>query len=350
MKNKNVVVFVLAAVIIFGMVTTAFAQNKRVGTAAATELLIPVGGRDIALGGSAIASSKGVEAMYWNPAGLSRMTNSAQAMFSSMTYIADIGVNYFAAGGEFGDIGTFGLSIKTLDIGDILVTTNDDPDGLGGRIISPSLVTVGLTYARSITDAISAGATVKIISEQIDRVSASTVAFDFGVQYNNLAGMEGLGLGVALKHIGTQMKFDGSGLLRDAIATGGSRPVQKYKSEAASFELPSLFEIGLSYTRPVGENLNLDLNSSFTNNNLYRDEYKIGAELGYTIEGFKLFGRAGVTMVPKISDVEQDDIFGPTFGGGILTRTGGVDIIIDYAYRSVDFFDANQIFSVKFGF
>ena len=350
MTMKNVLTLCLICLLLVGIVTTVSAQNKRVGTAAAPELLIPVGARDLAMGGSTVAVAQGVEAIHWNPAGLGRSGHSAEAMFSTMSYIADIGVQYGAVTGSFGEFGSIGFSIKSLSFGDILITSADDPDGLGGRVFSPTYVTIGLSYARALTDAISAGGSVKLITEQIHRVSASGVAFDFGVQYHKLAGITGLSVGVAIKNIGTAMKFDGSGLMRDAQAVDIRRPVQMFKSEAASFELPSVIEIGLTYQRTIAENLSGIVSGSFTNNNLFLDEYRIGGELGYKLESIELFGRAGLSIIPKDQNAEQENVFGASFGGGVMTTTAGIDITIDYAYRAANFFDGNQVFSVKFGF
>ncbi len=349
MKNRILLCAIILCVAVLGSTYNTEAQNKRVGTAAATELLIPVGARDFAMGGATISNAFGVEAIHWNPAGLSRMKYSAEGMFSTMTYLADIGVNYGAVGIEFGGFGTVGLSVKSLNFGDIPLTTNDDPEGLSGRLFSPTYFTLGLSYSKTLTDAVSAGFTAKFISEQIDRVSASGVAFDFGVQYHNLAGISGLQVGIAIRNIGPQMKFDGSGLLRSAISGDGRRPEQKYKSEAASFELPSLVELGVAYSRMMGENMSYSVNGSFTNNNLYLDEYKLGGEFGYFLNSFKLFGRAGMEMIPDIDDT-ADLIFGPAFGFGIVYASPGMDITIDYAYRQVDLFDGNNVISLKLGF
>lgn len=350
MNTKRFLMFLLVSALVVGIVGLAPAQNKRVGTAAAPELLIPVGARDFAMAGSNLATAYGLEAVHWNPAGLGRLTYSAEALFSSMSYIADIGVTYGGVAAKVGEVGVVALTVKSLDFGDINITTNDDPDGLGGRMFSPTYVTVGLSFARGLTDAISAGGSVKLISEQIDRVSASGVAFDFGVQYDGLGSVQGLSMGVAVKNIGSQMKFDGSGLLRNATATEGLRPTQKYKSEAASFELPSTIEIGLSYKRNLAENLDGVVNGAFVNNNLYLDEYRLGAEVMYKLAWVDLFGRLGLATVPKNQNDELEDIFGPTFGLGLKTNAGGIDIMLDYAYRSVDLFDANQVFALKFGF
>jgi len=351
MKIKPAYLLMILCVAAAVVVSSSVAQNKRVGTAAASELLIPVGARDMALGGSGIASSHGVNAIYWNPAGIARMgKTSAEAMFSSMSYIADIGVSYAAVAATFSDFGTIGLSIKSLNFGEIPLTTEDDPENSSGRFYSPTFVTAGLTYARGLTDAIAVGGTLKIISEKIERVSSSGFAFDFGVQYNGLVGIPGLLLGVTDKNIGPQMKFDGPGLFRVAVTTEGLRPEQGYKSETASFELPSVVELGLSYDASVGENMNLMLNGVFTNNNLYLDEYKLGGELAFGMESVKLFARVGGAIVPEAEKALNENIFGLTFGVGLDYAATGIDISIDYAYRAVELFNANNVFTVKFGF
>jgi hypothetical protein len=348
MKQRVLILTVVACLLALS-IETLFAQNKRVGTAAATELLIPIGGRDFAMGGSTIANSKGIEAIHWNPAGLGHLDGSAEVMFSSMTYIADIGVSYGGVGAKMGDFGNLALTVKALDFGEIPLTTNDDPDGRGGRFYSPTFVTVGLSYARSLTDAISVGTTLKVISEQIDRVSASGVALDFGVQYNGLGGIKGLQLGVAVKNIGPQLRYDGPGLYQKGTASGGRRPEQNYKIDGAAFELPSLVEIGLAYGGSFQDNMQWMVNGSFTNNNLYLDEYRVGGQVGVKVEGIQLFGRAGIAMVPQV-EKSQDNIFGSTFGAGLSWMGAGIGITVDYAYRTTEFFDGNQVISVKLGF
>ena len=92
--------------------SSVIAQNQRVGTTAAPWLLIPTGARDLAMGGSSIATTSGVEAVHWNPAGVGKINGSAEAMFSSMTYIADMSLVYGAVAGDFGDFGTLAFSIS----------------------------------------------------------------------------------------------------------------------------------------------------------------------------------------------------------------------------------------------
>ena len=64
---------VLCLLLVVSVVAVSDAANQsRVGTAGAQELLIPVGARGIAIGGSSMIFANGVDAIYWNPAGLGR--------------------------------------------------------------------------------------------------------------------------------------------------------------------------------------------------------------------------------------------------------------------------------------
>lgn len=350
MKTVSQLKIMLAICVALTLVSTvAQAQYERVGTSAAPELLIPVGARELAMGGASIATSLGVESIYWNPGGLGRMSESAEGMFSYMSYIADIGVSYGAVAAKFGEFGTVGLSVKSIGIGDIPLTTADDPENASGRYFSPVYFVLGLSYGRALTDNISAGITTKVISETIDQVAATGFALDIGIQYHNLASVPGLALGVTIKNIGPQMQFDGSGLLHDAVTTDGSRPVQPYSSVAASFELPSLVEVGVGYSAAVQNDMQWSLNTSFTNNNLYLDEYRIGGEYGYLFKEGGIFGRAGYSFLSDSQGGDQQ-VFGATFGVGLNYKTEGTNVTLDYAYRAAKFFSGNNVFSVKLGF
>jgi hypothetical protein len=341
--------FLLATVVSM----TAFAGgDNRVGTNAAPELLIPVGARDIALGGSSIATTSGIDAIYWNPAGLARSPHNANAMFSHMNYIADIGVEYVAVSAGFEGFGTIGLSLKSVAVGDIPITTEDQPDGTGGTF-SPTIVNFGLTYSRALTDRVCVGATVNLISERFDKVNATGFGFNAGVQYNGLGGVNGLSVGVAVKNIGPQMQFEGDGLLRQGQVNDVLRPGSFYRVTAASFELPSTIEIGLAYAVDIGEQNGLNLTGMFQNNNFSVDEYMLGAEYSYD-KTFFLRGGYNLSESKENSSLTVSDktsfIYSFTAGAGIHYPVGDLDISFDYAFRAVDFFQNNHIFAIGLGF
>ncbi|MEJ2193242.1 MAG: PorV/PorQ family protein [Ignavibacteriaceae bacterium] len=339
---KNILKILLAFILLLAM--DAFAGGgKRTGTGGAAELLIPVGPRGIAMAEANIANSKGIEALYWNPAGVALMQNNADVIFSHMSYIADIGVEYGAVAANFEGFGVFSFSIKSLGVGDILVTTTANPDGTGDTF-SPTFIVAGLSYSRQLTEAISVGLTGNFISETMADVSANGFAFDVGVMYNNLADVNGLSIGVVIKNLGPDMKYTGGGLYHEGQITDVSRPPSFYTVEAAAFQLPSNFQLGLGYSPVLDEMNSLQFSGIYQNNNFSGDEYKIGGEYGYQD---MFFVRGGYQLAPQISD---DYLYGFTAGVGINYSVENFGFKVDYAFRDVQFFEANHVIALTLTF
>lgn len=335
-------VLCLALMLLFSV--NGIAQEQRIGTNAASELLIPVGARHIALGGASVASVQGVDAIFWNPAGVARSNYTSDVMFSHMTYIADININYAAMALKFGNLGTIGFSIKAMDIGDIIVTSEVAPDGTG-ELLSPQFIVAGLTYSRALTDRISVGATVNLINETIERVSASGIAFDIGVQYRDLASIDGLSLGVTIKNLGPAMQYGGSGLLISSQIDNVDRGSTPLLIQAQKDELPSYIVIGVSYKMTMGETSNIQFVSTFQDNNFQDDTAQFGAEYSYNDQ---FFVRGGYSLSPDASD--DVFIYGFTAGAGMHYDFANIGVTIDYTYRDVDIFDSSNVFSVRLGF
>jgi hypothetical protein len=348
----------LLALSLFLISLQAFAgTGRRRGTAGASELLIPVGSRGIALNGAFTSGFTGVDAMYWNPAGLAGASSVAEALVSHMTYIADMSINYGAVAARFGSVGTFGFSLKTLDFGDEIVeTTVEDPDGTG-RTFTPTYFVAGVTFSRQMTDRIYFGTTAKIISERVLDASATGLGLDFGLQY--ATGVKGFKLGIALRNFGPRMRFTGSQLEQFVQIPGtesGTRQ-ENLRIVATNFELPSTFELGASYALEFGGNSALTVMGMFQNNSFSLDAYNLAAE--YSLND-RVFLRGSYALaqregVPDKSDgftsSNEDFLFGPALGGGVKLNIGqNIVMHLDYAYRTAEFFDDNQVFTVTFGF
>ena len=340
-KIRKQSLLIFACLLFISAVTMAGNKNRQ-GTAGAQELLIPVGARGLSLGSSAIANASGIDAIYWNPAGVVRTESSVEAMFSQMQYIADIGVSYGALNVNAGSFGHLAFTIKSLSFGNIPRTTEDYPDGTG-ETFSPTFVTTGITYGKLLNDRISVGVTFNLIAEQIMSTSATGMGINAGVQYNGLAIPE-LKLGVVVKNIGPNMTYDGSNLYRFGTIEA-DRDAQYYKVEPASFELPTTMEIGLAYEKKFGEQHNIALSTTFQNNNYSTDEYKFGGEYGYNN---LLFIRGGYNINPEADKDAQ--LFDYTFGFGLHFDLSGTIVAFDYAYRHTQFFDANSVVTVSLGF
>ena len=344
--NKKITYFL--TVLLFGtlLFSEAFAGGgKRNGTAGAQELLVPSSASGLALNGANISSITGLDAVFYNPAGFGGSKTGTEAMFSHLNYIADISMSYAAIGVNFTELGSLAFSLRTLNFGDIPITTVENPYGTGSTY-SPSYVTLGLTYANSLTDRIRVGFNLKIVSEKIVRTSATGFALDAGIQYQGLAGLEGFSLGITLKNLGPQMKYDGPDLIRIASEIEAKRGQNNYMLDAASFELPSQLELGLSYAYSINDQYKMLVASTFQNNNFANDEYKFGGEFVYD-DMFAV--RGGYAYMGEVKDNEYQQFFGVTAGIGVKVNIG-IEMVVDYAYRAAKFSESNHLIGVKFNF
>ncbi len=337
MFNRFIKIYFIA--LLFFVDFALAGRGDKAGTAAASQLLIPIGARSIAMGGSTLATITGIEAMYWNPAGLARSLHSFNSMFSHMSYLANINVDYLAVSTTLSTIGHIGFSIKSLGIGDINVTSEDYPDGTG-EVTSPAFYTFGATFSRGISDRIAVGVTAQYVYEKMAEVSASAFSFNAGVQYTGIGGIDGLSVGAAVKNLGGKLKYDGNGLLREARITDSERKNSIVKIESEAYDLPSTIEVGLGYNKKLFGNSCITLTSVFQNNNYSDDEYKFGIEY---LNEF-IYIRSGISITAKSESAEN--IFGPTIGFGLHNIINDIKISFDYAYRFVQYFNGNHVFCI----
>jgi hypothetical protein len=357
MRHRLFKLIAAASLVVLLSAMNAFAgTGKRVGTAGAMELLVPVGARGTALGGNFIAGITGVDAMYWNPAGVAGSTRTAEVMVSQMNYFADIDLTYLALQANVGKFGFLGASIKTMNFGDIEETTNNAPDGTGSTF-SPGYMTLGLTYARSMTDRILFGVTTKLVSERIMTVSATGFAFDFGVQYNTEMGLR---LGVTLRNLGSSMRFSGSALEQTIdIPNYLDQPISQQEAlqiVSQSFEMPTTMDIGLSYTMNPVEHHSVTIMGDFRNHQFGMDSFGGGLEYTFKMDKFAASLRGGAMASQDVENgkiVFKDDtnVLGPCFGGGLFYQLAPqLNLNVDYAYRINERLSDNQVFSLTIGF
>ena len=318
-------------------------DKSRKGTTGADQLLVPVGARSISTSGAFVATVDGLESIYYNPAGLD-LSKKSEVMFSYMNYIADINMSYLAVGTNLGDFGSVGLSLKSFDIGDIPITTNILLFVTRSNY-SPSFLTIGLTYSKTLTDRVSIGTNVKFINETIGNTSANGFAIDAGVQYKF---NDNLSIGATINNIGPNMSYSGQDLRVQTGVPGSviGAPNGTYEVVAENFQIPSYFQLSLAYQEHFDEQNKIMLASTFVANNALDDVFNFGLEYSYINT---LFIRGGYQLVTENS---EDSIFGFTAGAGVNYEIGtGMGVTFDYAYRDVsEFPTSNHIFTVKLAF
>ena len=350
-EDRNMSRLVVRVVVVLALLACAAApafagSDERKGTGGALELRLPVGPRGTALGGSVVSDASGIDALFWNPAGLATIQRT-EAMFSHTQYFADMKLNYAAVGTHLG-FGTLALSAKVLSIGDVIVTTEEAPDGTG-EILRPTFSVLGGSFARQFTDKVMFGLTTNFVSERVRNVSAAGVSFDFGVQYQT--GFHGLRFGMAMKNFGPSMGFKGDDFNVN-LRPGDTDPTAANRTLAfssTSFEQPSFFTLSASYDVMKDAAHHISLMSAFQNNNFVGDNYTAGAEWSYK-ETFALrgswFGSITNPLDPLTGDTQTkfksgDDLYnGASFGAGVQLKTGDTKVGVDMAWRTVrNFFD-----------
>ena len=317
----------------------------RAGQAGAPELLINPWARSSGMAGSNSASVKGLEAMNLNVAGIA-FTRKTELIFSHTNWLVGtgIGINSFGFTQGVGETGTVGLSVMSMNFGDIPITTTELPEGNIGTF-SPSFVNLGLSYAKGFSDNIYGGMTVRVISEAISDVSARGVALDAGIQYVT-GPYKNVHFGIALKNVGPRMRYSGDGLsFRTPLPQNnpGSSKTYTVENRSANFELPSLLNIGVSYDFYFSKdsvsmkNHRITAAGNFASNSFQKDQFMFGLEYGF--RSF-LMVRLGYMYEQGITvTADRTTVFtGPTAGVTLEIPFGKnrSTFGFDYSYRQTD--------------
>ena len=141
------------------------AAVTKVGTSAANWLKIESGVRGIGMGGSQVASGRGLSGVYYNPASITFIEGS-EAYFSKSNYLAGITHNTIAYGTQLTPTDYFGVHLFYLDSGEMEITTVPSPDGTG-EYFNVLDLSLRLIYGKQLTDRLRIGGTIKYIRESI---------------------------------------------------------------------------------------------------------------------------------------------------------------------------------------
>jgi hypothetical protein len=317
------------------------------GSASSTQLLVVPSAKHLS-GGGAAATATGMDATFWNPAGLAMSENSIDAIFSNRQYFADIDNSFFGVATDIGEY-KMGVTVRSFNMGDINETTVFYPDGTG-QVFTPNFSILGGTIAKKLSDNTSVGMNVNYIREGFGRVTASGTAFDLGVQYKGLLGRENLDVGFTLKNFGSPVKYDGPGLGVFAEPSDADRPSEYYKLDAAAFDLPFTFDMAVSY-KVAGA----DVGATYTSNYYSTDELKL--TVGYQLEGL---GSVGVGLqssgaAQKIDDADGDWYTNPadgvSFGASVdMSRFVGMNMSVDYSMLPMGDFGTNSVLALRVAF
>ena len=196
-RNGVRIAIVIALCLLVLPLTAEGAQIfEKVGTLGGQSLKMGVGARANAMGDSYVAIADDASAVYWNPAGISRLSGQSITL-NHTAWPAD--VSFDQAGYVFNIKwipGMLGVNVRALTMSRDIVRTTYLPDG-NGETFDAGEWTYGLSYARSLTDKFSAGFNINYVQTGLDEVKGKSVAFDFGTLYD--VGVLGAKIGMAIQ-------------------------------------------------------------------------------------------------------------------------------------------------------
>ncbi|HNW59618.1 MAG TPA: PorV/PorQ family protein [bacterium] len=305
---------------------------ERVGQTGWQFLHLPTVARNAALAG-VISGLKNndVMAVYANPANLVDVKNM-DAGFTKINYVADISYMTAAVAKNFGSLGVFGLTLASLDAGDMIRTENlfneseniTERSGDLGTFTSGDLL-IGLAYARTVTDRLSIGGHVSYIEETLDETKVKNWNVDFGVHFRT--GFRSLRFSLVARNFGADKEFTGFTEIYGVPQT---------------VRMPLDFRIGVGYDlieKKAGRphQLATYLEGVHVNDGPER----VHAALEYTfLDMFNL--RGGY----RFNYDEQ----GLTLGGGLNYNMKNITGRIDYAYLDYGRLQSVHMFTLGFAF
>lgn len=359
--------YIIAGAIITGTFHSYAGDPARVGQAGASQLLINGWARSSGQGGANVAGITGLESMYLNVAGLAKVRQT-EMIFSRTNWLrgTDININSFGFAQKLGKDNVLGLSMVSINPGEINITTVEQPDG-GIGTYKPSFLNIGIGLGRNFTSSISGGALLRIISEAIPDVNAMGVCLDAGIQYatttrpSNRLKKDDLKFGISVRNIGPDMRFSGDGLAIKANfqnATYTSTAQQR----AEKFNLPSLLNIGGSYDFMLDKKSTglyvhkLTMSVNFTNYAFSNNVTALGFEYNYNNI---LMLRTGYMYQDGIFkyDTRQDAHIGICGGVSVEipfvnkkktpTSENNSSIAVDYSFRPTNPFSGTHTFGLR---
>jgi len=301
-------------------------------------LLVGTSPRACALGEAFTAIGSGSESMFYNPSGLTSMNTEFDITLNYTSWIADINYLSGAAAWNLGLYGVVGINLLTVNYGDIKGTSLVSPGEsanypLGykdnGNLSNVGAYSVGLSYAKAISEAFSIGGNVKIAGQNlgesdfgtsVKQNNAAKLVFDAGVSY--ATGFKGFTFGMSIRNFSTSLK-----------------------REEIDEQLPLLFSLGAAINlmdvldEEYAESNSVLLAVDFLHPNNYSERVNIGVEYKFQQMVAARFGYQ-----------TNRDIASWSAGVGFNSSISDYDFEVSYSYSQFDFFDNVQRISLNFSF
>jgi len=333
---------------------SALAGNPdRGGQASGTQLVINGWGRTSGIGWASQSYVKSVEAMYMNVGGMVA-TPKTDIVFCRTNWLqgAGININNLGFSQHLGNDNAIGIAITSIDMGEIPITTVEQPNG-GLGSFSPRFTNIGLGYSKKFTERINGGVLLRVFSESASNTKLQGVAFDAGIQYKTTyKNPDDTHFGVSIKNIGPDVKYSGDGISTKVLNPKNNQEVTM-NQRVAKFNIPALINIGGAYDFRLDKTdkaffHKLTTSANFTYNAFSQNQFTFGVEYNY--KGMLML-RTGYAYEDGTLDYTTRRSANTGFACGATVElpfgTAKNRIALDYSYRDSNPFSGTHSIGIK---
>ncbi len=322
----------LTAIIIIGLLTSLSFGQTKIAQTGFNFLSITSDARSSGMSDAVNSLSGFSGSMFSNPASMAKMPNLLNASFSMNNWIADIKYMSFSTiiSPSSGDWGTIGLSVQTVNYGDVEGTMVDRNNSAGYDdigIIKPTAFCASLGYATMLNDKFGIGGRIKYAAQSLgssyfqsdagDVTSkenkAHSYAYDFGTIY--YTGFRSIAFGMSVTNFSSEVTY-----------------------ELEGFQLPLLFTIGISANlfeliNSPQSNQGLLVSLDWTHPRSHPEQLRVGLEYEFM-----------KVLALRLGYVNGSDENKFSYGLGLTSLGFG----IDYSYEPYGVFGHVQQFTARF--
>lgn len=204
------------SILLFIMLAMTSTQVYAVSEAGVLFLLISPGVRADGMGEAFVGIADDVSAVYWNPAGLG-FQSGREFIFMHSNWLpqltSDLFYDFAAYKHSVYGLGTFGVSVTYLNLGEQIMTDETGPDEIG-RFMSYDAA-MAFSYGTQMSDNMGLGVNIRLVRSNLapmgagaEKGNGQTWAFNFdlGLLYRDLF-IDGLNLGANFSNIGPKISY-----------------------------------------------------------------------------------------------------------------------------------------------
>lgn len=293
-----------------------------------------VGARALGMGGAHVGLAQDVSAGYWNPSGLSQLVYPEGAYMHAERFAGTVSFDYGSLAFPLNARSTIGLSFFRSGVNDIKNTLDawdqerDNPKPNPENYFesfSAADMAFFLSYARTVSERLSVGASGKVIRRTIgDFADAWGYSFDVGVQYRTNRFV----FGANLQDVATMRQSW-------TVNQEALRPIEEVFGEAmpqggVEVVLP-VARLGSGVIVPVGDAstfiVGFDLDLAFDGAETYY--FNAGNVSFHPRLGTEFSYKGVVALRAGVTDVTSSDRYGldatPTVGAGLRVKQFALD-------------------------